>query len=121
MGVDFEAVLVMGWELNESNVRKLVALMDPEVDTGNEAQLCYAMCRADDMDLNGWHIVCGGNDYSSHSTTYYLSMCSGGDTVHLDSLMRTSPEFIAAGRDIATRIGIDPQEPAMVHAVGYIW
>ncbi len=110
---DIDAVLILGWELDDSNLRALMALARPDLDPSNQEmyQQWLTDCQCDDM--NGWYLA---HTCYEGKETYYLSAFTRHSTVCFESIVSEAPQVLASGRLIASNIGISENRPMRLHA-----
>jgi hypothetical protein len=119
MGVDYDAKLVIGWYLDESNLRALVALAHPADDPADDD--LYHENLGTGIKIGDWHLVLAGNAYAKDGEMYFLSAFDGDAILKFGILAGRARKIMNSGRALANKIGIDPTKPILVRAVPCIW
>ena len=109
MAMHHEAVLVVGWSVDPE---ALLAYMRREDGpwTGHEDDEVLACAQL--LDLGEWHMVLGSGP------RYYLSATSTADSLAVDLL---TPDHLAAGRGLATLLGVPAGRSPVIRATSLRW
>jgi len=109
MATRHEAVLVVGWMVDPE---ALLAYMRREDGPWTGQPDDEVLACAQLLDLGDWHIVLG------NGPRYYLSATSTADSLAVDLL---TPDLVATGRALATRLGVPADRPPVVQATSLRW
>jgi len=119
MGVTHHAKLVVGWELDEDNLRALVRLAHPDDDPDDDELFNENVGIG--IVIGSWHLVQAGHSYADDSVYYLSAYHDSTDTVALGALISGRSRIFKTGRRLADKIGIPSDRLMMVYALSFAY